>query len=158
MAAIDLCCSPKILIADEPTTALDVTVQAQIMAMLKKLKNERNLALVLITHDLDLAVEASNRIVVMYAGEVVEDGCISGRSEAAHPYTEALFSAIPEGSGRTEKFHTIKGELPDMTLDHTGCAFFPRCPYAKERCGSEHPELEYTGGRGVRCFYPLVKT
>lgn len=156
MAAIALSCGPKVLIADEPTTALDVTVQAQIIAMLKRLKNERNLALLLITHDLDLAAEISDRIIVMYAGEVVEDACLGRDSAAAHPYTEALFAAIPGKMKKEKKFTAIKGELPDMTQDHSGCAFSPRCPYSKERCGAEHPEMEYDGDRGVRCFYPLV--
>lgn len=158
MAAIALSCGPKVLIADEPTTALDVTVQAQIITMLKRLKKERNLALLLITHDLDLASEVSDRVIVMYAGEVVEDACPGQSRAAAHPYTEALFAAIPGKPAKEKKFAVIKGELPDMTADYSGCAFSPRCPYSKKRCGIEHPEMKYNGGRGVRCFYPLIKT
>ncbi len=156
MAAIALSCNPRVLIADEPTTALDVTVQAQIMKMLARLREERNLTLILITHDLHLALEAASRLIVMYAGEVVEDFNCKEGTAPMHPYTEALFSVIP-GRGRPEgaRFNLIPGELPDMTQEINSCSFYGRCAYSKEKCGSSRPDLIYEKGRGVRCFYPL---
>lgn len=158
MAAIALSCNPSLLIADEPTTALDVTVQAQIIKMLARLREERQLTLVLITHDLHLALEVATRLVVMYAGEVVEDFSCEDGAKPMHPYTEALFSVIPGrviGRASGSGFNLIPGEPPDMTEDINGCSFFGRCAYSKEKCGNSRPEIIYDKGRGVRCFYPL---
>jgi peptide/nickel transport system ATP-binding protein len=153
MIAIALSCAPKILIADEPTTALDVTVQAQIMELLAKLKKEHGLTLLLITHDLNLAVTLCQRVVVMYAGEIVEDGAIGSIAEAAHPYTHALFGIIPDINSVSREFNVIKGSVPDLMKEASGCAFEPRCPRAREKCKNTHPDMI----DGVRCFYPYEK-
>jgi oligopeptide/dipeptide ABC transporter ATP-binding protein len=150
MTAIALSCDPGILIADEPTTALDVTVQAQIVKLLKKLKEARGLTLVLITHDLHLALELADRIVVMYAGELAEDGKISGEKDARHPYTRALFEIIPDLKDRKKDFNVIPGELPDMRVFEDRCYFAERCGRAKDKCRHKHPDFE----KGVRCYYP----
>jgi len=156
MIAIALSCNPEILIADEPTTALDVTVQAQIMALLKKLKKDRNLTLILITHDLHLAVDMAQRIVVMYAGEIVEEGKISQEKDAMHPYSRALFELIPDINAEARDFKIIPGEVPDMTTKENKCRFFGRCATAKPKCGTMHPEYEKVKeGHAVRCFYPV---
>ncbi|MBN2754483.1 MAG: ABC transporter ATP-binding protein [Candidatus Goldbacteria bacterium] len=155
MAAIALSCNPKILIADEPTTALDVTVQAQIVELLKKLKEEHNLTLLLITHDLHLANELASRIIVMYAGEIVEDGAVKDRKSALHPYTAALFEIIPSLDSKKRQFTVIPGEVPKPQEERAFCAFSPRCPYADDKCRTEKPELkEVKPGHFVRCFYP----
>jgi oligopeptide/dipeptide ABC transporter ATP-binding protein len=153
MIAIALSCSPKILIADEPTTALDVTVQAQIMELLAKLKKEHGLTLLLITHDLNLAVALCRRVVVMYAGEIVEDGPIGSIRDAAHPYTHALFDIIPDINSASREFNVIKGSVPDLRLSVTGCAFEPRCARAREKCKKTHPDMM----DGARCFFPYEK-
>jgi oligopeptide/dipeptide ABC transporter ATP-binding protein len=150
MIAIALSCAPKILVADEPTTALDVTVQAQIIKLLVSLKKEHNLTLVLITHDLNVAVMLCKRVVVMYAGEIVEDGMISGIARAAHPYTHALFDIIPDMHSGNREFRAIPGSVPDLRYPPAGCSFEPRCPRAREKCKRTHPEM----GGGVRCFFP----
>ncbi|HRU38386.1 MAG TPA: ABC transporter ATP-binding protein [Candidatus Goldiibacteriota bacterium] len=155
MTSIALSCGPGLLIADEPTTALDVTVQAQIVALLKKLRKKRRLALMLITHDLHLALELSDRIVVMYAGEIVEDSLIRGVKDARHPYTRLLFEVIPDINSRKKKFKVIPGSLPDLRVLSPGCYFKDRCPRAKARCGHERPELTGKAGHVCRCFYPL---
>ncbi|PKL92335.1 MAG: peptide ABC transporter ATP-binding protein [Candidatus Goldiibacteriota bacterium HGW-Goldbacteria-1] len=155
MAAIALSCNPKILIADEPTTALDVTVQAQIVELLKKLKEEHNLTLLLITHDLHLANELASRIIVMYAGEIAEDGAIKDKKSALHPYTAALFEIIPSLDSKKRQFTVIPGEVARPREGRDFCAFSPRCPYADDKCRSQKPELiEVKPGHFVRCFYP----
>jgi oligopeptide/dipeptide ABC transporter ATP-binding protein len=151
MTAIAMSCSPGLLIADEPTTALDVTVQAQIIMLLKRLKKERSLTLLLITHDLHLAMELCRRIVVMYAGEVVEDAIINDENSARHPYTRALFEIIPDLNEKPGNFRIIQGEVFDMKKDINECYFRERCERAGELCSSSHPELK----NGVRCFYPF---
>lgn len=155
MIAIALSLSPEILIADEPTTSLDVTVQAQIIELLKILKRERNLTTLLITHDLHLAMELCKRIVVMYAGEVVEDGYINSIKDARHPYTRTLFEIIPDIKRKTKKFKIIKGEIPDLKEDIKYCSFADRCEYVKEKCRKEHPEYKKIRKNSVKCFYPL---
>jgi oligopeptide/dipeptide ABC transporter ATP-binding protein len=154
MTAIALSCNPGILIADEPTTALDVTVQAQIVKLLKKLKEERGLTLVLITHDLHLALELAGRVIVMYAGEIVEDCRIRSDSDARHPYTRALFEIIPDLKSGKKDFKVIPGEVPDMRAAAEKCLFSDRCGRAKDRCRAEHPEIEGRAGHYFRCFYP----
>jgi len=155
MAAIALSCGPKILIADEPTTALDVTVQAQIVELLKKLKEEHKLTLLLITHDLHLANALASRIIVMYAGEIAEDGAVKDAKTALHPYTEALFKIIPSLDSKKRHFEVIPGEVASAQQNGNFCAFSPRCPYADDKCRSEKPELkEVKAGHFVRCFYP----
>jgi peptide/nickel transport system ATP-binding protein len=153
MTAIALSCSPKILIADEPTTALDVTVQAQIIALLKRLKKERNLTLILITHDLHLALDLCARIIVMYAGEVVEDAEIKSETDSKHPYTRALFEIIPDINEDRHEFSVIPGEVPELKTVMNECYFRNRCVKAGKKCSESHPEME----NGVRCFYPYTK-
>ena len=153
MIAIALSCSPGILIADEPTTALDVTVQAQIVELLGKLKKERGLTLLLITHDLNLAAALCPRVVVMYAGEIMEDAAIGSINDAVHPYTRALFEVIPGINSGSREFRVIKGAIPDLRRTAPGCSFEPRCPRAREKCAKTHPAVE----NGVRCFFPFKK-
>jgi oligopeptide/dipeptide ABC transporter ATP-binding protein len=153
MIAIALSCSPGILIADEPTTALDVTVQAQIVRLLLKLKKERGLTLVLVTHDLHLALELCGRTVVMYAGEIVEDGHIKGEKDARHPYTRALFEIIPDLKSGKKDFKVIEGAVPDLRTAEDKCYFYGRCERAREKCAKKHPEM----AGGVRCYYPYGK-
>ncbi|MCE5300092.1 MAG: ABC transporter ATP-binding protein [Spirochaetia bacterium] len=149
MTAIALSCGPKILIADEPTTALDVTVQAQIVSMLIRLKRERGLTLVLITHDLHLACMLCKRIIVMYAGQIVEDGEVNSAEDARHPYTRALFEIIPDISFKKE-FKVIPGSVPDLKKVENKCSYCDRCPNAAQKCREEAPGLT----DGVRCWYP----
>lgn len=153
MIAIALSCSPKILIADEPTTALDVTVQAQIIELLKKLKKERDLSLILITHDLHLALDLCSRVIVMYAGEIVEDTIMQNKEASAHPYSRALFEIIPDINENKREFAVIPGEVPDLKMVKNECYFKNRCHKAGEKCAMAHPEMI----NGVRCFYPYIK-
>jgi peptide/nickel transport system ATP-binding protein len=155
MIAIALSCNPGILIADEPTTALDVTVQAQIVGLLKKLKKDRGLTLVLVTHDLHIALELADRIVVMYAGEIAEDGGIRDEKAARHPYTRALFEIIPDLRNKKKDFIVIPGDLPDMRFFEDGCYFADRCKKVREKCRHNHPDMEGRG-HGFRCYYPCV--
>lgn len=151
MIAIALSCNPSILIADEPTTALDVTVQMQIINLLKKLKKIRNLTLLLITHDLHLAKFLADRIIVMYAGEIVEDGKIKDINDSRHPYTYQLFKVIPDINRKKGDFVLIKGEIPDLRILQNRCYFYNRCFKAKKKCNVKHPEFI----RNIRCFYPV---
>ncbi len=155
MIAIALSLSPEILVADEPTTSLDVTVQAQIIELLKKLKIKRNLTTILITHDLHLALELCERIVVIYAGEIVEDGFIRSAKDAHHPYTKALFEIIPDIKKKIKKFKVIKGEFPDMKENFKNCSFSGRCEFSKAKCRRYQPEVVRVGKNYVKCFYPL---
>jgi oligopeptide/dipeptide ABC transporter ATP-binding protein len=150
MIAIALSCSPSVLIADEPTTALDVTVQAQIVELLKKLKKEKAITLLLITHDLHLAVELCARVVVMYAGEIAEDSAIKDENSAKHPYTRALFEIIPDIREKKRQFRVIPGSVPDLRTIESKCSYYGRCERGQDKCSKEHPELK----SGVRCFYP----
>jgi peptide/nickel transport system ATP-binding protein len=156
MIAIALSCGPKLLIADEPTTALDVTVQAQIVVLLKKLKVEHDLTSIVITHDLYLAVELAERIIVMYAGEVVEDGCVRDVSGAYHPYTHALFEIIPDLKAQGKKFNVIAGDVPEMSHRENRCWFSSRCPRAQAKCMASHPQIEeMAAGHFARCYFPM---
>ncbi len=151
MIAIALCCNPSVLIADEPTTALDVTVQMQIINLIGKLRKTRNLTLVLITHDLHLATFLADRVIVMYAGEIVEDGKIKTIKDSHHPYTYQLFKVIPDIDKKKGDFILIKGEVPDLRILQNKCYFSDRCFKAKQKCFRQHPEME----KNVRCFYPI---
>jgi peptide/nickel transport system ATP-binding protein len=157
MIAMALSCKPDLLIADEPTTALDVTIQAQILALLKDIQREDGMGILLITHDLGVAAEMADRVVVMYAGRVVEQG----RAEALfaapkHPYTRALLhSAIPHDGPRKRRLRTIQGAMPRLEDMPSGCSFHPRCPERSERCTREIPaltELSNEPGRELACF------
>lgn len=158
MIAIALACNPKLLFADEPTTALDVTVQAQILQLLSDLRKELNMSMVLVTHDLGVVAGHTDKIAVMYAGEVVEYGETKELfANVRMPYTEALLNSIPrldqKSSGRMT---VIEGRLPDPTKPEPGCAFASRCPYVQDKCRIEHPELQQSeNGHQFRCHFPL---
>ncbi len=156
MIAMAIACNPRLLIADEPTTALDVTVQAQILDLLVALQRERGMALLLITHDLAVVAETAQRVVVMYAGQQVETGPVPGIFEAPqHPYTQALLAALPEHNIGRARLQAIPGVVPGQHDRPTGCLLWPRCRYAVERCRREQPALAGAAGRLVRCHFPL---
>jgi len=156
MIAIAIACNPKLLIADEPTTALDVTIQAQIMDLLLALQRERGMALILITHDLALVAEAAQRLVVMYAGQVVETGPVEEIfSHPKHPYTAALLEALPERSKGLSRLRTIPGVVPGLFDRPHGCLLNPRCRFASDRCRREMPNAHGETDRLVRCHTPL---
>ena len=158
MIAMALSCKPSLLIADEPTTALDVTIQAQIMELLVNLQKERNVALILITHDLAVVAETAKRVCVMYAGQAVEVGQVPELFDVpAHPYSEALLAAIPEHSIGAERLATLPGIVPGRYDRPQGCLLSPRCPYVRDNCRTQRPALEPKSQSLARCFYPLNK-
>lgn len=145
--AIALACSPRLLIADEPTTALDVTIQAQILHLMKELKEKRNTSVIMITHDLGIVAETCDRVAVMYAGRIIEAGNLDEVfNHTKHPYTEGLFNSLPNIKKRKHKLQPIHGLMPDPTNLPKGCAFAPRCNYATEACKERRPELMGFGG------------
>ena len=155
MIAMALACKPNLIIADEPTTALDVTVQAQILSLLKDLTKETNAALILITHDLGVVARYADRVCVMYAGRVVESGSAQDiYANPRHPYTLGLMASIPRlDQDAVDRLTPIDGQPPDLAALPKGCAFEPRCRYAMDRCRDERPTLEHEGGRHYRaCF------
>ncbi len=153
MIAIALACSPALLIADEPTTALDVTIQAQILDLLRKLQRERGMALLLITHDLAVVSEMAQQVAVMYAGEIVETAPRERFfAQPAHPYSRKLFEALPGKQRRDMPLKVIRGSVPSLTQQFTACRFADRCDYAWERCRAEAPAWHALGdGQGARC-------
>jgi dipeptide transport system ATP-binding protein len=156
MLAMAIACNPRLLIADEPTTALDVTIQAQMLALLLRLQRERGMALVLITHDLGVVAEVAERVIVMYAGQVVEEATVPRIFEApSHPYTEALLAALPERNVGRRRLQSLGGVVPGAFDRPGGCLLAPRCPYAQERCRTERPGLFELGASRARCFFPL---
>lgn len=155
MIAIALACHPQLLIADEPTTALDVTIQAQIMDLIVRLNHQLNMGVMLITHDLGVVAETCSRVVVMYLGQIVEEASVADIFDnPKHPYTWGLIQSIPRLDGdRTKPLYTIKGMVPLLSQIPNGCRFAPRCPYATERCRKEMPTLvKVTETQNVRCF------
>ncbi|REJ13259.1 MAG: glutathione ABC transporter ATP-binding protein [Paenibacillaceae bacterium] len=154
MIAMALSCGPELLIADEPTTALDMTIQAQILRLLKELQREYGMAMLLITHDLGIAAEAADRIVVMYAGRVAEQADAHDLfREPLHPYTKGLLRSVTApDSVRKSKLFSVEGSIPGLHELPSGCRFHPRCPHAVERCGSDIPELAEADGRLVACW------
>lgn len=145
--AIALACSPKLLIADEPTTALDVTIQAQVLELMKGLKRTFDTSMLLITHDLGIVAEVCDEVAVMYAGRIVEQGNADEVfNHVRHPYTEGLFDSLPNLRERGEELIPIRGMMPDPMNLPEGCTFAPRCPYAMPKCESELPELVNCGG------------
>ena len=157
MIAMALACEPRLLIADEPTTALDVTIQAQMLALLLKLQRERGMALVLITHDLGVVAEIAQRAMVMYAGQVVETAAVPRLFEAPrHPYTEALLSALPEHNIGQRRLRSMGGIVPGAFDRPAGCLLAPRCPHVQEHCRVEKPALYGEPGAQARCFFPLA--
>jgi peptide/nickel transport system ATP-binding protein len=140
--ALALAAEPKLIVADEPTTALDVSIQAQIISLLKRLTREHGAAVMLVTHDMGVIAEASDRVAVMYAGRIVEVGPVQQViHEPAHPYTVGLMGSIPSMDGSRERLLQIDGAMPRLNAIPAGCAFNPRCPEAFERCRSERPDL-----------------
>ena len=154
MIAMALACEPKLLIADEPTTALDVTIQAQILELLRRLQKETGTSIVMITHDLGVIAEIADRVAVMYAGKVVETAPVKELfRRPLHPYTIGLISSIPKIIGPRNRLTTIPGMVPSLSQLPRGCTFAPRCSYATERC-KQPPELkEAESGHSVRCWY-----
>ena len=157
MIAMAIACNPKLLIADEPTTALDVTIQAQILDLLRNLQKERGMALVLITHNMGVVSEMAQRVAVMYAGQIMEERTAQALfATPQHPYTEALMSALPERSEGLSRLATIPGMVPGLYDRPAGCLFAPRCAYANEHCRAQRPALRAWQEGMVRCHYPLA--
>jgi dipeptide transport system ATP-binding protein len=157
MIAMAVACNPRLLIADEPTTALDVTIQAQILELLLKLQEERGMALILITHNMGVVAETARRVLVMYAGQVAEMSAVNQLFRGPrHPYSAALLDALPERSLGRKRLPTISGVVPGLHDRPQGCLFHPRCQFAFDRCRGESPILDTRGGVGlVRCHAPL---
>lgn len=154
MIAMALACNPDLLIADEPTTALDVTIQSQILELLKALQKKYGMSIILITHDMGVVAEYANRVLVMYAGRVAEMATTEQiLKDARHPYTQALIRAIPKLTAEQERLIPIPGNIPNIYKLPKGCNFCGRCPYADEKCSSSKPEPEYFGERMVSCFH-----
>ena len=156
MIAMAIACRPKLLIADEPTTALDVTIQAQIMELLLELQKKECMSLILITHDLALVAEAADRIIVMYAGQIVEEGTAKDIfREPKHPYTQALLRSLPEFAEGKSRLASLQGVVPGKYDRPTGCLLNPRCPYATEYCRQVEPQLHHISSRKVKCHTQL---
>ncbi|WP_232666895.1 ABC transporter ATP-binding protein [Pseudonocardia sp. TRM90224] len=154
LIAMAVALRPSVLLADEPTTALDVTVQAQIMRLLADLRAERSMALVLITHDLAVVAEQADEVAVMYAGSIVETGPVREVFDRPrHPYTRGLLSSVPAGAAKGEPLRSIEGSPPDLAAVPSGCAFRTRCPLAAEICESETPALLEVDGRAAACHF-----
>jgi dipeptide transport system ATP-binding protein len=156
MVAMAIACNPRLLIADEPTTALDVTIQAQMLALLLKLQRERGMALLLITHDLGVVAEIAQRVLVMYAGQIVESAPVPRIFETPHhPYTEALLAALPEHNIGQRRLRSMGGVVPGAYDRPSGCLLSPRCRYVQPRCRAEQPALFAVPEGAARCFFPL---
>lgn len=151
--AIALACDPTLVVADEPTTALDVTIQAQVLAMMRELKDRLNMAMILITHDLGVVAETCDKVAVMYAGEIIESGTMEDifGADKHHPYTEGLFGSIPNLEEDTDRLKPINGLMPDPTNLPTGCKFHPRCPHAMDKCASVQPKPVSFGTHVIAC-------
>lgn len=156
MIAMAIACKPKLLIADEPTTALDVTIQAQILDLLTSLREEYDMSLIMITHDMGVVAQCAQRVNVMYAGQLMEDKAASVLFQnPRHPYTDALLSALPERSMGKSRLPTIPGVVPGPDDRPAGCMFSPRCAHAQEDCFTNQPQLTSDQDGLVRCFYPI---
>lgn len=158
MIAIAIACNPKLLIADEPTTALDVTIQAQILQLIRNLQKERKMSLILITHDIGVVAEMADRIAVMYAGQAMEEGSVDQIiNRPRHHYTYGLLQCLPgmhSDSEHRTKLPSIAGLVPDLANRPSGCQFHPRCPRAEAFCTEKTPGLTTVDGRNVRCYFP----
>jgi peptide/nickel transport system ATP-binding protein len=153
MISLAMLCEPKLLIADEPTTALDVTIQAQILELMKKITDETNMSTVLITHDLGVVAEMCDRVVVMYAGQVVENADIRTLfNEPKHPYTQGLLDSLPTANDRKKELRSIKGSVPRPDELPKGCTFAPRCPKVFDKCLEERPPLFELENQSCRCW------
>ncbi len=151
--AIALACNPKLLLADEPTTALDVTIQAQVLEMMRGLKDKFNTAMILITHDLGVVAEVCDKVAIMYAGEIVEYGTLEQvYDQPRHPYTVGLFGSIPSLDDESDRLSPIDGLMPDPSNLPTGCPFHPRCPHAATICAQENPGVVNDQGHQVKCL------
>lgn len=162
MIAMALACKPKLLIADEPTTALDVTIQAQILKLMNELKAETGTAIMFITHDLGVINQMADDVAVMYCGQVVETAPVNNifmESEYIHPYTEGLLTSIPRlDTDKNTKLDVIPGAVPHPLALPKGCKFAPRCKYATEKCQNEEPTMVEVGpAHAIRCFYPVKR-
>ncbi|MBN6205853.1 ABC transporter ATP-binding protein, partial [Ralstonia pickettii] len=155
MIAMALASEPKLLIADEPTTALDVTIEAQILELLRSLREERNMSILLITHDIGVAAEMADRIVIMYAGKIMEvAGTQDLFKQPLHPYSLGLLESVPKMDGeRGVPLKSIEGSIPSLQEVPKGCRFAPRCPFATEKCHEETPQIETKGDRQVACWH-----
>jgi oligopeptide/dipeptide ABC transporter ATP-binding protein len=157
-AAIAIARSPKLLIADEPTTSLDVTIQDQFLRLLKEMQQQNNMGLILVTHDLGIVAESCDRVVVMYAGKIAETGTVKRVFEnPAHPYTQALMQALPKIGGRRKRLYQIEGEPPNLSSLPPGCSFHPRCPMRMEICLKDSPPLSPIAGDGGAACWLLTK-
>lgn len=157
MIAMAMSCEPKLLIADEPTTALDVTIQAQILALMEDIRNRRNTGILLITHDLGVVAETCSRVIVMYAGNIVEEAPVKELfANPQHPYTEGLIASVPRLGKRLHRLPSIPGSVPDLSVMPEGCRFAPRCKYAQDSCKQKLPELQ-TVSEGHRCACPFYR-
>jgi len=151
--AMGLLLEPRVMIADEPTSALDVSIQAQVIALMKELQQNYGMTLIFVTHDLAVASAVSDRILILYAGKVLEFGDVEGViKEPLHPYTQGLLKSFPAGSYKDHELYSLKGMPPSFFDLPPGCRFSPRCPYAFDRCTKEEPRLVQVNGRLVRCF------
>ena len=152
--AIALACSPKLLLADEPTTALDVTIQAQVLELMKGLRQKYNMAMLMITHDFGIVAEVCDEVSVMYAGRIVEHGTlVDVFDNKRHPYTEGLFNSLPDIQNRKSELKPIKGQMPDPTNLPSGCPFHPRCDYCRAECSQkEPPKIQINDTHYVRCW------
>jgi len=152
--AIALACEPGLLIADEPTTALDVTIQAQVLAMITELRDKLSTSMIMITHDLGVVAKTCDQVAVMYAGEIIEYGTVEDifNSIKKHPYTEGLFGSIPDLEQDKNRLSPIDGMMPDPTNLPKGCSFYPRCPFRMDKCCETPPEEFYEGSHMIKCF------
>lgn len=160
MIAMAMACNPRVLIADEPTTALDVTIQAQILALMKDLNQKTNTSIILITHDLGVVAEICERVIVMYAGQIVEQGDVRKiLKDPQHPYTKGLLKSVPNLTVKTNRLYSIPGTVPAPGTVHQGCRFAARCSEVFEQCHLESPQLYKSekDGHEVRCFLHTVK-
>lgn len=155
MIAMAMACEPKLLIADEPTTALDVTIQAQILALMEDIRNKRNTGILLITHDLGVVAETCSRVIVMYAGNIVEEAPVKELfRNPQHPYTKGLIESVPKLGRRVHRLPSIPGSVPDLSVMPEGCRFAPRCKYAQASCAQRPPELVKVG-EDHKCACPF---
>ena len=159
MIAMALSCDPRLLIADEPTTALDVTIQAQIMELIAEQQRKRNMALLLITHNLGVVAEVADRVMVMYAGQIVESAPVATIFENPwHPYSVGLLNSVPSADKKDKELYVIEGTVPSPLFFSKACRFNPRCPYCDEKCRTEAPPLmEVESGHSVRCWHPVTE-
>ena len=157
--AIALICNPALLIADEPTTALDVTIQAQILSMICNLQRRYKTSVIMITHDLGVVAETCDKVAIMYAGEIVEYGSLADifTGEKHHPYTVGLFDSLPSLTEESKRLHPIEGLMPDPTAVPEGCWFAPRCKYCTEICEKKKPPVQEENGHQIRCHFPVFQ-